>query len=123
MTEIKPVVIWNFLISHGYSNGQLTRFTNHIAIFFIYAHRQQRTVRAAFNFTTILLYRGYLLDEFLQPNVPRGGIPPTSPAVGKCVEAALRLASFAADIETDETYNSAYWARIPWLIITTNSLH
>ncbi|OJI98092.1 hypothetical protein ASPVEDRAFT_79758 [Aspergillus versicolor CBS 583.65] len=71
--------------------------------------RQQRTVRAAFNFTTILLYRGYLLDEFLQPNVPRRGIPSSKPAVEKCVEAALRLASFAADIETDETYNSVYW--------------
>lgn len=84
-------------------------------------HRQQRTVRAAYNFTTILLYRGYLLDEFLQPNVPRRRIPSSKPGVEKCVEAALRLASFAADIETDETYNSVYWVHIPRLVITTNS--
>ncbi|KAL4796749.1 fungal-specific transcription factor domain-containing protein [Aspergillus venezuelensis] len=71
--------------------------------------RQQRTVRNAFNFTTILLYRGYLLDEFLQPTVPRRQPPRSNPAIERCVEAALRLASFAADVDADETYNSTYW--------------
>ncbi|KAL4867321.1 hypothetical protein BDV12DRAFT_186734 [Aspergillus spectabilis] len=71
--------------------------------------RQKRTVRAAFHFTTVLLYRGYLLDELLQRNVPRQQALSCSPAVRKCVQAALRLAEFAAEIETDETYNPVYW--------------
>ncbi|KAL4950783.1 fungal-specific transcription factor domain-containing protein [Aspergillus filifer] len=71
--------------------------------------RQQRTVQNAFNFNTILLYRGYLLDELLQPTVPRRQPPRSNPAIERCVEAALRLASFAADVEADATYNSTYW--------------
>ncbi|KAL4885513.1 hypothetical protein BJY04DRAFT_214311 [Aspergillus karnatakaensis] len=71
--------------------------------------RQQRTVRAAFHFTTILLYRGYLLDEFLQRNVPRPQPSSCSPAVERCVKAALRLAEFAAEIDTDTSYNPVYW--------------
>ncbi|KAL4946641.1 fungal-specific transcription factor domain-containing protein [Aspergillus oleicola] len=75
--------------------------------------RQQRTVQNTFNFTTILLYRGYLLDESLQPTLPRRQPPRSNPAIERCVEAALRLASFAADVEADETYNSVYWVCTP----------
>lgn len=71
--------------------------------------RQQRTIRAAFYFTSMQLYRGYLLDEFLQANFhDRLSLTP-APPVQKCIRAALQMALFAADIKEDVTYNSVFW--------------
>ncbi|KAE8407469.1 hypothetical protein BDV37DRAFT_280001 [Aspergillus pseudonomiae] len=71
--------------------------------------RQQRTIRAAFSFTCMQLYRGYLLDEFLQANFhDRPALTP-EPPVRKCIQAALQMALFAAEIKEDATYNSVFW--------------
>ncbi|KAB8207882.1 fungal-specific transcription factor domain-containing protein [Aspergillus parasiticus] len=71
--------------------------------------RQQRTIRAAFYFTSMQLYRGYLLDEFLQANFhDRLSLTP-APPVQKCIHAALQMAMFAAEIKEDVTYNSVFW--------------
>ncbi|KAJ1710298.1 fungal-specific transcription factor domain-containing protein [Aspergillus flavus] len=71
--------------------------------------RQQRTIRAAFYFTSMQLYRGHLLDEFLQANFhDRLSLTP-APPVRKCIHAALQMALFAADIKEDVTYNSVFW--------------
>ncbi|KAE8370646.1 fungal-specific transcription factor domain-containing protein [Aspergillus caelatus] len=71
--------------------------------------RQQRTIRAAFFFTSMQLYRGYLLDEFLQANFhDRPALTP-APPVQKCIQAALQMALFAAEIKEDVTYNAVFW--------------
>ncbi|OGM47466.1 hypothetical protein ABOM_002628 [Aspergillus bombycis] len=71
--------------------------------------RQQRTIRAAFFFTSMQLYRGYLLDEFLQANFhDRPALTP-EPPIQKCIQAALQMAFFAAEIKDDVTYNSVFW--------------
>ncbi|KAE8317315.1 hypothetical protein BDV41DRAFT_38818 [Aspergillus transmontanensis] len=55
------------------------------------------------------LYRGYLLDEFLQANFhDRLSLTP-APPVQKCIHAALQMALFAAEIKEDATYNSVFW--------------
>lgn len=69
--------------------------------------RQQRTVRVACLFTKMLMYRGYLLDELLNP--ARDPLGPASEPVRKCVDSAISLASFAAHIGRDATYNAVYW--------------
>lgn len=69
--------------------------------------RQQRTVRVACLFTKMLMYRGYLLDELLNP--ARDPLGPASDSVRKCVDSAIELASFAAHIGRDATYNAVYW--------------
>ncbi|KAM0712020.1 hypothetical protein Q7P37_011114 [Cladosporium fusiforme] len=71
--------------------------------------RQQRTVRMTYHFVNMLMYRGCLLDEFLRTtaNTPRES-PPTLP-VQKCVQAAIHMASFAAEIADDTTYNGVFW--------------
>ncbi|KAF2172046.1 hypothetical protein M409DRAFT_35706 [Zasmidium cellare ATCC 36951] len=71
--------------------------------------RQQRTVRMTYHFATMLMYRGSLLSEFLrtEANMSRETPPPT--AVQKCVQAAVHMASFAADIAEDTTYNTVFW--------------
>ncbi|KAE8138610.1 fungal-specific transcription factor domain-containing protein [Aspergillus pseudotamarii] len=71
--------------------------------------RQQRTIRAAFFFTFMQLYRGYLLDEFLQANFhDRSALAP-APQVQKCIQAALQMALLAAEIKEDVTYNAVFW--------------
>lgn len=57
----------------------------------------------------MLMYRGCLLDEFLrtQANTPRENSP--SLPVQKCVQAAKHMASFAAEIADDTTYNAVFW--------------
>lgn len=62
-----------------------------------------------YHFTNMLMYRGCLLDEFLrtQANTPRENSP--SLPVQKCVQAAKHMASFAAEIADDTTYNAVFW--------------
>lgn len=77
--------------------------------------RQQRTVRSAFHFTSMLIYRGSLLREFLShaPSTPQY-VEPISTHVTKCVESAWAMASIAADIADDRTYNGVFWVRNPY---------
>lgn len=72
-------------------------------------NRQQRTVRMTYYFTIMLMYRGCLLNEFLRTaaSTPRESAP-TQP-VQKCVQAAIHMASFAAEIASDSTYNAVFW--------------
>jgi len=72
-------------------------------------HRQQRTVRMTYHFTIMLMYRGCLLNEFLRTaaSTPRESAP--TPPVQKCVRAAIHMASFAAEIASDSSYNAVFW--------------
>lgn len=60
-------------------------------------------------FVVMLMYRGCLLTEFLRTaaNTPRETAPILP--VQKCVQAAIHMASFAADIAEDSTYNAVFW--------------
>ncbi|CAG9947705.1 unnamed protein product [Clonostachys rosea f. rosea IK726] len=72
--------------------------------------RQQRTIRAAFFFTNMLIYRHFLLREFLQqaPSTPRSGQCPER--VRKCVDNAMAMIALAADFGADEfKYNATFW--------------
>ncbi|CAG9996839.1 unnamed protein product [Clonostachys byssicola] len=72
--------------------------------------RQQRTIRAAFFFANMLIYRHFLLREFLQqaPSTPRSGQCPER--VRKCVENAMAMIALAADFGVDEfKYNATFW--------------
>lgn len=72
--------------------------------------RQQRTIRAAFFFANMLIYRHFLLKEFLQqaPSTPRSGQCPER--VRKCVDNAMAMIALAADFGTDEfKYNATFW--------------
>lgn len=62
-----------------------------------------------YHFTVMLMYRGCLLNEFLRTaaSTPRESAP-TQP-VQKCVQAAIHMASFAAEIASDSTYNAVFW--------------
>ncbi|VUC32677.1 unnamed protein product [Clonostachys rosea] len=72
--------------------------------------RQQRTIRAAFFFANMLIYRHFLLREFLQqaPSTPRSGQCPER--VRKCVDNAMAMIVLAADFGADEfKYNATFW--------------
>lgn len=72
--------------------------------------RQQRTIQGAFFFANMLLYRGFLLREFLQqaPNTPRSGV--CSERVKKCVDNAMAMVALAAEFGAEEyKYNSTFW--------------
>lgn len=77
--------------------------------------RQQRTIQGAFFFANMLLYRGYLLREFLQqvPDTPRRG--PCPARVAKCVENAMAMLALAAEFGAEDLhYNSTFWvSRVP----------
>lgn len=107
------------MMSPGYSKG-IQKVSGVLGNFLIIPHRQQRTIRAAFYFTSMQLYRGHLLDEFLQANFhDRLSLTPALP-VQKCIHAALQMALFAADIKEDVTYNSVFWVyhlHLSWLLI------
>jgi hypothetical protein len=62
-----------------------------------------------YHFTIMLMYRGCLLNEFLRTaaSTPCESAP-TLP-VQKCVQAAIHVASFAAKIADDPTYNAVFW--------------
>lgn len=69
--------------------------------------RQQRTVHSAFHFANMLIYRGYLLQEFLHQD-------PRSPErVRKCVDNAMQMLKLAGEFGVDEWgYNGTFWVRI-----------
>lgn len=71
--------------------------------------RQRRTVRAAYYFTNMLIYRGHLLMEFLhqEPSTTLSKSP--SPQIRKCVDSALAMAKMAGVIAQDCSYNAVYW--------------
>lgn len=72
--------------------------------------RQQRTVKAAFFFANMLIYRGHLLREFRcqEPSTPHSN--PLSARVEKCVDNALSMIALAADFGIDECrYNGTFW--------------
>lgn len=57
----------------------------------------------------MLLYRVFLLDEFLEANMNDQSRQSPGPTALKCVEAAVRMASFAGEIKDDSTYNAVFW--------------
>lgn len=71
--------------------------------------RQRRTIRAAYYFTNMLIYRGHLLMEFLHqaPSTPLS--KPPSPQIRKCIDNALAMAKMAGVIADDSHYNAVYW--------------
>ncbi|KAK2044841.1 hypothetical protein LZ31DRAFT_594440 [Colletotrichum somersetense] len=70
--------------------------------------RQQRTVHATFYFANMLLYRGYLLRDFLNqaPSASQSG--PISDPIAKCVENARMMIALAKEFGADK-YNGAFW--------------
>ena len=81
-------------------------------------NRQQKTIRAVFHYTNMLLYRGYLLQEILQKaNIrsPKHATQALQPleAARKCLNSALKIAEFAVGVGSDHSYNAVYWVRYP----------
>jgi hypothetical protein len=72
--------------------------------------RQQRTVRMTYHFTQMLMYRGSLLNDFLCTAARTSRQSPPSASVQKCVDAAIHMATFAAKIAEDSSYNAVFWA-------------
>lgn len=70
--------------------------------------RQQRTIRASFYFTHILIYRSYLLEDYLQHG-PRPRQTPPSSRITKLANNALGMAHLAAEVAVDINCNSVYW--------------
>lgn len=73
--------------------------------------RQQHTIHSAYHFANMLVYRGYLLREFLER--PRRG-PKTSETadrIKKCVDSAVAMVNLAcAEFDVDEgRYNGTFW--------------
>nr|XP_018260656.1 uncharacterized protein I303_06371 [Kwoniella dejecticola CBS 10117]OBR82814.1 hypothetical protein I303_06371 [Kwoniella dejecticola CBS 10117] len=74
--------------------------------------RQRRTVEGAYWFIRLLLYRNFLLEEFLFASpgaldaLPHRQVPNE---FRKCVEAAMAIAEMAAEIKDDTQYNGTYW--------------
>ncbi|KAL3450218.1 hypothetical protein BJX65DRAFT_305672 [Aspergillus insuetus] len=72
--------------------------------------RQQRTVQAAYFFANMLIYRGYLLQEFLYESPGRACAGPVSERVKKCVDNATAMLALAAQFRGDERkYNGTFW--------------
>ena len=62
----------------------------------------------------MLLYRGYLLQEALQKPPGRSQCVASetqdvSVNVQKCLNSALKVAEFAAELADDSSYNAVYW--------------
>lgn len=72
--------------------------------------RQQRTIKSAFFFANMLIYRGQLLRDFRcqQPSAPRSN--PLSGRAKKCIENALSMVTLAAEFGVNECrYNGTFW--------------
>ncbi|CAG8214639.1 unnamed protein product [Penicillium olsonii] len=72
--------------------------------------RQQRTVKAAFFFANMLIYRGHVLREFRcqEPSTPHSS--PLSARAEKCADNALSMIALAADFGINECrYNGTFW--------------
>lgn len=79
--------------------------------------RQQKSIQAAFYYTELLLYRGYLLEEALHriASLSRQEELTTSPLsqpAQACLEAALRMGGLAGAIHEDRMYHPGYWASL-----------
>lgn len=59
----------------------------------------------------MLIYRGFLLNELLEANMNDQSRQSPGPIALKCVEAAVHMATFAAEIKDDSTYNAVFWVR------------
>lgn len=95
---------------HPTSRTKISSSTDFFDVPWIFK-RQQRTVQASFFFANMLIYRGYLLQDFLNqmPSTPRS-IPP-SKHVRACVDNALSMVVLAAEWGGDECrYNATFWA-------------
>ncbi|CAG9981045.1 unnamed protein product [Clonostachys byssicola] len=73
--------------------------------------RQQRTIRSAYCFTKMLLYRSFLLDDLTNRSIgtPSSEQPQLSEYSHKCRSAAVAMAELAAEFSSDETYNPVFW--------------
>ncbi|RTE76482.1 hypothetical protein BHE90_009061 [Fusarium euwallaceae] len=85
--------------------------------------RQQRTVQAAFYFNQMLIYRGYLLGEFLRQSA---NIPLTDrhfERIRACVDSALATVMLTSSFGTDQSkYNAAFWTTSHILFCATSVL-
>lgn len=74
--------------------------------------RQRNTVRGGFYWVQMLLYRGFLLKDFISC-IPHtiSSLPLNRPRVlsQKCIHAALAMADLADQFAQDETYNAVFW--------------
>ncbi|KAF6830026.1 fungal specific transcription factor domain-containing protein [Colletotrichum musicola] len=74
--------------------------------------RQQQTIHSAYHFANMLVYRGYLLREFLER--PRHGqkTEESLNRIRKCVDSAVAMVNLAcAEFDIDEgRYNGTFWS-------------
>lgn len=74
--------------------------------------RQQRTIRGAYFFANMLLFRGYLLAETLHQSASTARSGPCSGRVKKCVDNAMAMISIASDFGANTCrYNATFWVR------------
>ena len=74
--------------------------------------RQQRTVQAAYLFTNMLIYRGYLLQEFSRHPVGKNYTEPFGDKVRKCVDNAVSMIELSSEFGVDLLkYNGTFWVR------------
>lgn len=94
--------------------------------------RQQNTLRGALLFTRMLLYRKYVLDALKEPH--RALSPLAQASIGKCLDAAMRLARYAGEVAKEPTFNAAFWTTshltfcaiavlVVYLTVFTNAEH
>ncbi|WKT52396.1 hypothetical protein QSH57_002910 [Fusarium oxysporum f. sp. vasinfectum] len=72
--------------------------------------RQQRTVQSAYFFANMLIYRGYLLQEFRRQEPNESPVEPPSDRARRCADNALAMIKLAADFGVAESrYNGTFW--------------
>ncbi|KAF4865652.1 Activator of stress genes 1 [Colletotrichum siamense] len=85
--------------------------------------RQQRTTQAAFLFSKMMIYRGYLLREFLDQTPSTPSSSSCSGRIRACVDNALAMVSLATNVGADECkYNAAFWTTSHFLFCATSIL-
>ncbi|KAK1850034.1 fungal specific transcription factor domain protein [Colletotrichum chrysophilum] len=85
--------------------------------------RQQRTTQAAFLFNKMMIYRGYLLREFLDQTPSTPSSSSCSGRIRACVDNALAMVSLATNVGADECkYNAAFWTTSHFLFCATSIL-
>ncbi|KAF6806392.1 finger protein [Colletotrichum sojae] len=77
--------------------------------------RQQHTIHLAYHFANMLVYRGYLLREFLERprHSSRSSMrSKTARRIGKCVDSAVAMVNLAcSEFDVDEgMYNGTFWS-------------
>ncbi|PCD25283.1 hypothetical protein AU210_014390 [Fusarium oxysporum f. sp. radicis-cucumerinum] len=72
--------------------------------------RQKRTVQSAYFFANMLIYRGYLLQEFRRQEPNESPVEPPSDRARRCADNALAMIKLAADFGVAESrYNGTFW--------------